>query len=156
MQHMIICKQKRQTPQREIQKSFNFYTKSQHRDHTFRFSDEPTAICLSKLGFGTDPFGDPAREEGRGCKLSNGDDEQAEKRDGFSFLQENKATRLDSARVSGEKASLAESTRPSRGTNGEGFKVNLKGVGDEEYRSLSMASLVSLSLPLSACEEVQS
>lgn len=150
MQHMIFCNQKRQTPQREIQKSFNFYTKSLHKDHTFRFSDAPTAICLSKLGFGTDPFGDPTGEEGRACKLSNGDDEQAEKGDGFSFLQENEPNRLDSARVSGEKASLAESTRASRGTNGEGFKVSLKGVGDEEYRSLSMASLVSLS----ACEEV--
>jgi hypothetical protein len=57
-------------------------------------------------------------------------------------------TRLESVRVSGEKPSLDESTRPSRRRNGEGFRANLKGVGEEEYRSLSMASLVSLSLPV--------
>lgn len=141
---------KKTNPTKGNPKKFQFLHKSLHKDHTFRFSDAPTAICLSKLGFGTDSFGDPTGEEGRACKLSNGDDEQAEKGDGFSFLQENEPNRLDSARVSGEKASLAESTRASRGTNGEGFKVSLKGVGDEEYRSLSMASLVSLS----ACEEV--
>jgi hypothetical protein len=100
---------------------------------------------LRKWDFGTDPFGGPAREEDRAGKLFNGDDVQEEEGDGFSFLQESELTRLDLGRVGRRKPRLGESIRPSRGTKEEDFRWTFKGVGEEEYRSLSMASLVSLS-----------
>jgi hypothetical protein len=103
---------------------------------------------LRKWGFGTNPFGEPAREEDRAGELFNGDDVKEEEGDGFSFLQENELTRLDMGRVGRRKPRLGESIRPSRGTKEEDFRWSLKGVGEEEYRSLSMASLLYLSLCL--------
>lgn len=107
---------------------------------------------MRKWGFGTDPFGEPAREEDRAGELFNGDGVQEEEEDGFSFLQDNELTRLGLGRFGRRKPRLGESIGPSRGTKEEDFRWSLKGVGEEEYRSLSMASLVSLPLPV--CVEV--
>lgn len=119
-----------------------------HKDHTFRCSVVPTAICLRRWGFRTGPFGEPSREEGRAGEFLNPDDEQEEEGDGSSFLQEKELTRLESEGIVWRKPSLAESSPPNRGTKRARFGWSLKGVGEEEYRSLSMASLVSLPLRL--------
>ena len=54
-------------------------------------------------------------------------------------------TGLSCSRVSeGRKLSLEESNRPNRRERkGKGFREISKGVGEDEYRSLSMASFVS-------------
>lgn len=108
-----------------------------HRDRTFRCSEAPTATCLRKWAFGTDPFDEPTGEEGGAGKLRNGEEEG----DGVPFLQENELTRLDSGRVGRRNPSLTESIRPNLGTKRECFRWGFKGVGEEEYRSLSMGSL---------------
>ena len=53
-------------------------------------------------------------------------------------------TRLSCGRVSeGRKLSLGEPNLPSRERKGEGFREISKVVGEDEYRSLSMAPFVS-------------
>lgn len=91
---------------------------------------------------GTDSPAEEVRVEESDGEQSNGvDDDAGEDGDGFPYLQDTELTRLNWGRVEEAKLSFAESIRPSRGKNGDHLRWNFKGFGEEEDRSLSMASL---------------
>lgn len=94
---------------------------------------------------GTDSPAEEVREEERDGEQSNGvdddDDDAGEDGDGFPYLQDTELTRLNWGRVEEAKLSFVESIRPSRGKNGDHLRWSFRGVGEEEDRSLSMASL---------------
>lgn len=118
--------------------------------NTLRCLEAPSAIWLRSWGFGTDPFGrDPAQFDERDGKTSDCADEEEEEEngDGFWLLHETEVARL---KFEEGKLSLAESRRASRWWKEEGFRWSL-GVGDEEDRSLSMASQSQLCATRSLC-----
>lgn len=103
------------------------------------------SICLRKFELGIDSFGESTRWGVRERESFNSDEDGWEKWDGFSYLQETEPTRLDSEREEQKKASLGESMGESRERKGENLRwVLVKWVGEDEYRSLSMASSESL------------
>lgn len=114
-----------------------------------RLIETSFAICSRNWVPETELFEQATGEEVRDGKKFDGVNnvEELEKEDGrsgdggFLCLQDNELTRLDQARDKVGKLSFAGSNLESRWRGREGLRWNFKGEGDEEDRSLSMASL---------------
>jgi len=98
-------------------------------------TETPSTICLTRWDFGVDPDDESTLRGDRDGNLINGFD-------GFSCLQETELTLLNSGLVKEGKPGFGNSSLQSLGSKGVGFlKWVFRGVGEEEYRSLSMNSL---------------